>query len=55
MVGGKIFDVDFMKKTPKLQLWWNTISNDPISKVVDTQAEESFPEFMGILQKAYGK
>ena len=55
MVGGKIFDVDFMEKTPKLKAWWNTMSNEPISKIVDTQAEESFPEFMGFLQKAYGK
>jgi glutathione S-transferase len=55
MVGKKIFDLDFMEKTPKLQTWWHTMSTDPISTVVDTQAEESFPEFIGFLQKAYAK
>jgi glutathione S-transferase len=55
MVGKKIFEVDFMEKTPKLQAWWNTMNNEPISKIVDTQAEESFPEFIGILQKAAAK
>lgn len=55
MVGEKIFEVDFMEKTPKLQQWWNTMSNDPISKIVDTQANGSFPEFMGYLQKAFSK
>ncbi|MFT6088241.1 MAG: glutathione S-transferase [Glaciecola sp.] len=55
MVGEKIFEVDFMEKAPKLQGWWNTMSNDPISKIVDAQAEESFPEFIGILQKAFVK
>jgi len=55
MVGKKIFDVDFMEKTPKLQIWWDTMSQEPISKIVDTQAEESFPEFIGFLQKAYAR
>jgi glutathione S-transferase len=55
MVGEKIFELDFMENTPKLQGWWNTMSNDPISKIVDTQADASFPEFMGILQKAFAK
>ena len=55
MVGEKIFDLDFMEKAPKLQAWWNTMSNDPISIIVDTQAKESFPEFIGFLQKAYAK
>ncbi len=55
MVGEKIFEIDFMEKTPKLQQWWNTMSNEPISNIVDTQAKESFPEFIGILQKAFAK
>ena len=55
IVGKKIFDVDFMEKTPKLKAWWNTMRSEAISSVVDTQAEESFPEFIGYLQKAYAK
>jgi glutathione S-transferase len=55
IIGGKIFDLNFMEKTPKLLAWWNIMSNDTISKVVDTQSKESFPEFMGYLQKAYVK
>jgi glutathione S-transferase len=55
MVGEKIFEVDFMENTQKLQKCLDIMNNDQISKIVDAQAKESFPEFMGYLQKAFAK
>lgn len=51
--GKKIFEMDFLEKTPKLKAWWDLMNNDPISQAVDKQAQDSIPEFTSYLQKAY--